>query len=64
MRRRDFMLVALICAFETYFLNESLLEGQYFFALFWGFLLLGNLQKAHFLDRFVRSLDIIIKKKK
>ncbi|KHD44437.1 DUF3272 family protein [Streptococcus hongkongensis] len=53
---RQFIFMALLCAFETYFFNDSILSGDYFFALFWGFLLYRDLRKVHAITNFSKKL--------
>ncbi|MBA2796049.1 DUF3272 family protein [Streptococcus porcinus] len=53
---RQFIIMAIICAFETYFFNEAMFSGNLLFAGFWGFLLIRDLRKAHAITKFAKSL--------
>ncbi|EFW89563.1 hypothetical protein SEQ01_01730 [Streptococcus equinus] len=55
--------MALVCAFETYFFNECILDGDYFFAIFWGLLLLRDIQRVYTLDKLLQTLTSTPKKK-
>jgi len=55
--------MALMCAFETYFFNECLFDGDYFFAFFWGLLLLRDIQRAYTVDKLLQTLTSTTKKK-
>ena len=63
MTKRRFILMALMCAFETYFFNECLFDGEYFFAFFWGLLLLRDIQRAYTVDKLLQTLTSTTKKK-
>ena len=56
---RRFILMALMCAFETYFFNECLFNGDYF----WGLFLLRDLQRAYAVDKVLQTLTSTTKKK-
>lgn len=55
--------MALMCAFEIYFFNECLFNGDYFFAFFWGLFLLRDLQRAYAVDKVLQTLTSTTKKK-
>ncbi|MEY8462722.1 DUF3272 family protein [Streptococcus merionis] len=63
----QFILLALSTAFATYFFNESIMAGQYFFVVIWGSILLRNLRSSYQLSKFIRmvekQVDKITKKK-
>ncbi|MGV3005871.1 DUF3272 family protein [Streptococcus pluranimalium] len=60
----QFFVVALICALETYFLNQAMMTGNYLLALFLGLMLLRNLRRVQLVSRFTkRVMDQITKKK-
>ena len=63
MTKSRFIFVALMCAFETYFFNECLFEGNYLFAFFWGILLFRDLQRTYKVDKFIHTLSSTTKKK-
>ena len=63
MSKSRFIFVALMCAFETYFFNDCLFEGDYFFAFFWGLFLFLDLQRVYKVDRFIHRLITATKKK-
>lgn len=56
MTLRQFIFMALLCAFETYFFNESVLSGDFLFALFWGILLYRDLRKVRAITNFSKKL--------
>ena len=60
---KRFILMALMCAFETYFFNECLFNGDYFFAFFWGLFLLRDLQRVYTVDKVLQTLTSTTKKK-
>lgn len=60
----QFVIVALICALETYFFNQAMMHGNYLLAFFWGLMLLRNLRRVQLVSRFTKRLiDQITKKK-
>lgn len=61
---RQFILVAVFTALETYFFNQAVMAGQYLIAFFWGLLVLRNLQTAFMLEKIVGSIDEQIKKRR
>ncbi len=63
MTKSRFIILALMCAFETYFFNECVFDGDYLFAFFWGILLLRDLRRAYTVDKFIRTLTSTTKKK-
>ena len=64
MNRRQFLSMALFTALETYFFNDSLMQGRYFMAIFWAFLILRNLQLTYVMSKLVDSIDKQFKDKK
>ena len=46
MNRKQFAVIAVFTAMETYFFNEATMAGQMLFACFWALLILRNLQTA------------------
>lgn len=60
----QFIITALICAFETYFLNDAILSSHYFIAVFWALLLLKNLRKVYLVSKFTKLLFEKTTKKK
>ncbi|HEN2347694.1 TPA: DUF3272 domain-containing protein [Streptococcus agalactiae] len=63
MTRRQFIFMALLCSFETYFFNQSVMDGSWIFAIFWGVLLLRDLQKVYAISKFTKELIKSTKKK-
>lgn len=53
---RQFIFVALLCSFETYFFNDAILSGNYIFAIFWGFLLYRDLRRAHTINKLTKTI--------
>ncbi|MFZ2482514.1 MAG: DUF3272 family protein [Streptococcus parauberis] len=46
----------LLFAFETFFFNDSVLAGDFLFALFWGILLYRDLRKVYAITNFSKKL--------
>lgn len=63
MAKRQFIFMALLCSFETYFFNQSVMDGSWIFAIFWGVLLLRDLQKVYAISKFTKELIKSTKKK-
>lgn len=63
MTKRQFIFMALLCSFETYFFNQSVMDGSWIFAIFWGVLLLRDLQKVYAISKFTKELIKTTKKK-
>ncbi|HGH7878658.1 TPA: DUF3272 domain-containing protein [Streptococcus agalactiae] len=63
MTKRQFIFMALLCSFETYFFNQSVMDGSCIFAIFWGVLLLRDLQKVYAISKFTKELIKSTKKK-
>ncbi|HEO3607006.1 TPA: DUF3272 domain-containing protein [Streptococcus agalactiae] len=63
MTKRQFIFMALLCFFETYFFNQSVMDGSWIFAIFWGVLLLRDLQKVYAISKFTKELIKSTKKK-
>ncbi|HGD7020308.1 TPA: DUF3272 domain-containing protein [Streptococcus agalactiae] len=63
MTKRQFIFMALLCSFETYFFNQSVMDGSWIFAIFWGVLLLRDLQKVYAISKFTKELVKSTKKK-
>ncbi|EFM33690.1 hypothetical protein HMPREF0841_0711 [Streptococcus pyogenes ATCC 10782] len=53
---RQFLFMAFVCAFETYFFNDLLLSGNYLFALFWGLLLFRDLRRVHTINQLTKTI--------
>ncbi|HEN0512674.1 TPA: DUF3272 domain-containing protein [Streptococcus agalactiae] len=63
MTKRQFIFMALLCSFETYFFNQSVMDGSWIFAIFWGVLLLRDIQKVYAISKFTKELIKSTKKK-
>lgn len=63
MTKRQFIFMALLCSFETYFFNQSVMDGSWIFAIFCGVLLLRDLQKVYAISKFTKELIKSTKKK-
>ncbi|HFU6734619.1 TPA: DUF3272 domain-containing protein [Streptococcus agalactiae] len=63
MTKRQFIFMALLCSFETYFFNQSVMDGSWIFAIFWGVLLLRDLQKVYAISKFTKEVIKSTKKK-
>lgn len=61
---RQFIVTAAFTALETYFFNQSVMRGDFLLAIFWGLLILRNLQVAYMLGRIVDAIDDQIRKRK
>ena len=57
MNRRQFIVMAVFTALETYFFNESIMAGRYCMAAFWAVLVLRNLQISYVMGRIVDEID-------
>ncbi|SQF39894.1 Protein of uncharacterised function (DUF3272) [Streptococcus ferus] len=55
--------MVLITVFETILLNNAILDGDFFLAGFWGFLLLRNLRKVYLISKFTKDVLASTKKK-
>ncbi|MBP2622457.1 DUF3272 family protein [Streptococcus oricebi] len=64
MNRRQFFTMAFFTALQTYFFNESFMQGRYFIAIFCAFLILRNLQLSYVMGKLVDSIDKQFKDKK
>lgn len=58
-----FLLMALVCAFETYFFNEAIFSGSYLVAILWGILLLRDLQRVYRVTKVTQAIFSATKKK-
>ncbi|MGT2802468.1 DUF3272 family protein [Streptococcus henryi] len=58
-----FLLMALVCAFETYFFNEAIFSGSYLVAILWGILLLRDLQRVYRVTKVTQAILSATKKK-
>ena len=57
MNRQQFIIMALFTAGETYFFNESMMNGQYLMALLWAILILRNLRVSYIMGKIVSAID-------
>ena len=64
MNRKQFVMLAVFTAMETYFFNEATMAGQIFFAFFWALLILRNLQTAYMVEKIVNAIEKEMKKKR
>ena len=63
MTKGRFIFIALMCALETFYLNDCVFEGDYLFAFFWGFLLYRDLRHVYLIDKVVNNLWFIAKRR-
>ncbi|MGT2924401.1 DUF3272 family protein [Streptococcus caviae] len=63
MLKQDFAVMVLITVTETIFLNNAVLDGQYFWAGFWGLLLFRSLRKTYLITKFTKAVLAATKKK-
>jgi len=64
MNRKQFVMLAVFTAMETYFFNEATMAGQIFFAFFWALLILRNLQTAYMVEKIANAIEKEMKKKR
>ena len=64
MNRKQFAVIAVFTAMETYFFNEATMAGQMFFAFFWALLILRNLQTAYMVEKIASAIEKEIKKRR
>ena len=64
MNRKQFAVIAVFTAMETYFFNEATMAGQMLFACFWALLILRNLQTAYMVEKIARAIEKEIRKKR
>ena len=57
MNRQQFIITALFTAAETYFFNESMMNGQYLMALLWAILILRNFRVSYIMGKIVSAID-------
>ena len=64
MNTKQFVMLAVFTAMETYFFNEATMEGQMFFAFFWALLILRNIQTAYMVEKIANAIEKEMKKKR
>lgn len=64
MNRKQFSVLAVFTAMETYFFNEATMVGQMLFAFFWALLILRNLQTAYMVEKIANAIEKEMKKKR
>ena len=64
MNTKQFVMLAVFTAMETYFFNESTMAGQMLFAFFWAVLILSNLQTAYMVEKIANAIEKEMKKKR
>ena len=57
MNRKQFAVIAVFTAMETYFFNEATMAGQMLFACFWALLILRNLQTAYMVEKIASAIE-------
>ena len=62
MNRKQFAVIAVFTAMETYFFNEATMAGQMLFACFWALLILRNLQTAYMVEKIASAIEKEINK--
>ncbi|EJN94265.1 DUF3272 family protein [Streptococcus ratti] len=63
MLKQDFAIMLITTVIETIFLNNAVLDGQYFWAGFWGLLLFRSLRKTYVITKFTKAMLSATKKK-
>ena len=64
MNTKQFVMLAVYTAMETYFFNEATMAGQMLFAFFWAVLILRNLQTAYMVEKIANAIEKEMKKKR
>ena len=64
MNTKQFVMLAVFTAMETYFFNEASMAGQMLFAFFWALLILRNLQTAYMVEKIANAIEKEMKKKR
>ena len=64
MNTKQFVMLAVFTAMETYFFNEATIAGQMLFACFWALLILRNLQTAYMVEKIANAIEKEMKKKR
>ena len=64
MNTKQFVMLAVFTAMETYFFNEATMAGQMLFAFFWAVLILRNLQTAYMVEKIANAIEKEIRKKR
>ncbi|EKS20699.1 hypothetical protein HMPREF9186_00553 [Streptococcus sp. F0442] len=64
MNTKQFVMLAVFTAMETYFFNEATMAGQMLFAFFWAVLILRNLQTAYMVEKIANAIEKEMKKKR
>ncbi|EFX53472.1 hypothetical protein HMPREF9422_0308 [Streptococcus cristatus ATCC 51100] len=57
MNRRQFIVMAVFTALETYFFNEAIMSENYLMAIFWAILIGRNLQISYVMGRIMDEID-------
>ncbi len=57
MNRKQFAVIAVFTAMETYFFNEAWMTGRYFMAAFWAILLFRNFRLSYVMGKIVDAID-------
>ena len=57
MNRRQFIVMAVFTALETYFFNEAIMSENYLMAIFWAILIGRNLQISYVMERIMDEID-------
>lgn len=63
MNRKQFIIIALFTAAETYFFNESLMDGRYIMAVFWAILLFRNFRLSYLMGKIIDVIDQHLKER-
>ena len=64
MNTKQFVMLAVFTAMETYFFNEATMAGQMLFACFCALLILRNLQTAYMVEKIASAIEKEIKKRR
>lgn len=57
MNRRQFIVMAVFTALETYFFNKAIMSEDYLMAIFWAILIGRNLQISYVMGRIMDEID-------
>ncbi|MDO5078188.1 MAG: DUF3272 family protein [Streptococcus minor] len=63
MRIAEFLFLAVVTVLSTYWMNEAILAGSYFWATLYGMIVVRNLYFTYRVSRFIRVVETLTKKK-
>ena len=57
MNRKQFIIMALFTAAETYYFNEAIMSQNYIMALLWAVLILRNFRVSYIMGKIVSAIE-------